>query len=72
MRFCELFLVRAKKNCWFFVSKNEDTVGLCFGDSNTWGYDPAKKTRFLKNIRWTGVLQNLLCNNFNIIEEVLN
>ena len=45
---------------------------LCFGDSNTWGYDPAKQTRFLKNIRWTGVLQNLLGDNFNIIEEGLN
>ena len=45
---------------------------LCFGDSNTWGYDPANQTRFLKSIRWTGVLQNLLGDNFNIIEEGLN
>ena len=45
---------------------------LCFGDSNTWGYDPANQTRFLKNIRWTGVLQNLLGDNFNVIEEGLN
>ncbi len=45
---------------------------LCFGDSNTWGYDPATQTRFSNNIRWTGVLQNLLGNNFNIIEEGLN
>ena len=45
---------------------------LCFGDSNTWGYDPATQTRFPNNIRWTGVLQNLLGDNFNIIEEGLN
>lgn len=45
---------------------------LCYGDSNTWGYDPATQTRFSNNIRWTGVLQNLLGNNFNIIEEGLN
>lgn len=45
---------------------------LCFGDSNTWGYDPATQTRFSNNIRWTGVLQNLLGTNFNIIEEGLN
>ena len=45
---------------------------LCFGDSNTWGYDPATQTRFPNNLRWTGVLQNLLGDNFNIIEEGLN
>jgi len=45
---------------------------LCFGDSNTWGYDPECQTRFLKNKRWTGVLQHLLGDNFNIIEEGLN
>jgi len=45
---------------------------LCFGDSNTWGYDPATQTRFSKKIRWTGVLQELLGSNYNIIEEGLN
>ena len=45
---------------------------LCFGDSNTWGYDPETQTRFSKKIRWTGVLQQLLGTNFNVIEEGLN
>ena len=45
---------------------------LCFGDSNTWGYDPSTQTRFSKDIRWTGVLQQLLGSNYNIIEEGLN
>ena len=45
---------------------------LCFGDSNTWGYDPSTHTRFPKNIRWTGVLQKLLGSNFNVVEEGLN
>ena len=45
---------------------------LCFGDSNTWGYDPETQTRFSKKIRWTGVLQKLLGTNFNVIEEGLN
>ena len=45
---------------------------LCFGDSNTWGYDPATQTRFSKDIRWTGVLQQLLGSKYNIIEEGLN
>lgn len=46
---------------------------LCFGDSNTWGYVPGTKAeRYPANIRWTGVLQNLLGNNYEIIEEGLN
>ena len=45
---------------------------LCFGDSNTWGYDPSNQTRFSKDIRWTGVLQQLLGSKYNVIEEGLN
>lgn len=46
---------------------------LCFGDSNTWGYIPGTKAeRYPTDIRWTGVLQNLLGNNYEIIEEGLN
>lgn len=46
---------------------------LCFGDSNTWGYvSGTKHQRYPANIRWTGVLQNLLGNEYEIIEEGLN
>lgn len=52
---------------------------LCYGDSNTWGYvplDPAKKNltiqRYPRNIRWTGLLQQLVGENFFIVEEGLN
>lgn len=52
---------------------------LCYGDSNLRGYIPGsyeEKTglsrRFSKNERWTGILQNSLGNNFNVIEEGLN
>lgn len=47
---------------------------LCFGDSNTWGRKPGDDNlaRFSSNVRWTGVLQNLLGRNFEIIEEGLN
>lgn len=46
---------------------------LCFGDSNTWGYiSGTKHQRYPANIRWTGVLQNLLGNDYEIIEEGLN
>lgn len=43
---------------------------LCFGDSNTWGYNPLTKERFSKEIRWTGRLQAMLENrDINIIED---
>ncbi|NBT63057.1 MAG: G-D-S-L family lipolytic protein, partial [Planctomycetia bacterium] len=45
---------------------------LCFGDSNTWGYVPGIGNRYPKQIRWTGILQNLLGNSSFIIEEGLN
>ncbi len=45
---------------------------LCFGDSNTWGYDPVSKERFTGNVRWTGVLQAALGSGFRVIEEGLN
>ncbi len=45
---------------------------LCFGDSNTWGYNPSDQQRFGPDVRWTGVLQNKLGAGFRIIEEGLN
>ncbi len=41
---------------------------VCFGDSNTWGYNPENGERFDKNIRWTGVLQKLLGEQYNVVE----
>jgi lysophospholipase L1-like esterase len=45
---------------------------LCFGDSNTWGYNPATEDRFDDETRWTGVLQAALGPDFIVIEEGLN
>ena len=45
---------------------------LCFGDSNTWGAIPQESNRYPENIRWTGVLQNELGENYQIIEEGYN
>ncbi|MGO9309427.1 MAG: SGNH/GDSL hydrolase family protein [Spirochaetia bacterium] len=45
---------------------------LCFGDSNTWGYDPVTRGRFPGDVRWTGVLQAALGTGFRVIEEGLN
>jgi len=45
---------------------------LCYGDSNTWGYDPATQTRFPRDIRWPGVLKTELGEGYIVIEEGLN
>ncbi len=45
---------------------------LCYGDSNTWGYDPATKERFGPDVRWTGVVQRRLGSDYRVIEEGLN
>lgn len=45
---------------------------LCYGDSNTWGFNPATRGRFGRDTRWTGVLQADLAGDFVIIEEGLN
>jgi lysophospholipase L1-like esterase len=46
---------------------------LCYGDSNTWGYDPVSKKRLPANVRWTGVLRQMLSSGcFEVIEEGLN
>lgn len=45
---------------------------LCYGDSNTWGYVPIIGDRFPANMRWTGLLQESLGDDYEIIEEGLN
>lgn len=45
---------------------------LCFGDSNTWGFNPINKERFSREVRWTGILQKELGNEYHVIEEGCN
>ena len=45
---------------------------LCYGDSNTWGREPLKDTRFPLDVRWPGVLRQQLGSGFWVIEEGLN
>lgn len=45
---------------------------LCFGDSNTFGYNPNNGSRYNENSRWTGILNNLCKNNYEIIEAGCN
>ena len=45
---------------------------LCYGDSNTWGYDPATQSRFPRDTRWPGALRKNLGDEYLVIEEGLN
>lgn len=45
---------------------------LCYGDSNTWGYNPKTGERLAHDKRWPGVLKNDLGDGYRVIEEGLN
>jgi lysophospholipase L1-like esterase len=45
---------------------------LCYGDSNTWGYDPASRSRLGPDARWTGVAAAALGPDVRVVEEGLN
>lgn len=44
---------------------------VCYGDSNTWGYDALTGGRFPEEIRWTARLGALLGSGYTVIEEGL-
>jgi lysophospholipase L1-like esterase len=44
---------------------------LCYGDSNTWGYDATTEGRFGRWERWPGVLQRALGDGVHVVEEGL-
>lgn len=45
---------------------------LCYGDSNTFGWDPENGCRFPRNLRWPGVLQAEAGSSVEVLEEGLN
>jgi len=45
---------------------------LCYGDSNTWGYDPATEGRYPLEARWVSVLARELGSDYHVIPEGLN
>lgn len=45
---------------------------LCFGDSNTYGFNPLNGTRYSSDIRWTGILKNNLKGKYKVIEAGCN
>lgn len=45
---------------------------VCFGDSNTWGYNPNTAERYQWGVRWTSILQEKLSfEKVHVIEEGL-
>lgn len=51
---------------------NSSKTILCFGDSNTYGQSAEDGTRLAKDARWTGILQNMLGEGYEVIEEGLS
>lgn len=45
---------------------------LCFGDSNTWGFDPATGSRLPYAQRWTSVMASRLGPGWHVIAEGMN
>ena len=45
---------------------------VCYGDSNTWGFNAATCDRLAPDARWTGVVQDELGSGYRVIEEGLN
>lgn len=45
---------------------------LCFGDSNSWGFIPAKATRYYYGTRWTGVAAQELGDEYHFIEDCIS
>jgi lysophospholipase L1-like esterase len=52
------------------TNPNAKTI-LCYGDSNTWGQKPDKSGRYPSDIRWTGLLQKALSDDYYVVEEGL-
>ncbi len=44
---------------------------VCYGDSNTWGAVPLSNDRYPADVRWVGVLQNILGPDYEVVNEGL-
>lgn len=45
---------------------------VCFGDSNTFGFNPRNGKRYDENTRWSGILKQKLKDKFSVIETGCN
>lgn len=62
------------KKCKFeFLRYNKNMKKiLCYGDSNTFGYIPENFGRYSKNERFSGILEEILTQEFEVLEEGMN
>ncbi len=51
---------------------DEPRTLLCFGDSNTWGFEPGSMTRYPRRVRWPGVAAAELGEAWHVVEAGLN
>jgi lysophospholipase L1-like esterase len=52
-----------------FMNANDSAKTIvCYGDSNTWGRVPGAG-RYPRSIRWTGILQKLLGDQYEVVNE---
>ena len=42
---------------------------ICYGDSNTFGFNPIDGSRYNEDTRWTSLLQENLGNEYEVINE---
>ena len=70
----ERFLLKWLDKSMYYGKENVKSAKtiLCYGDSNTYGYNPENGMRFQKDLRWTGRLQKLLGDDYLIVEEGCN
>ncbi|MCQ2561699.1 MAG: GDSL-type esterase/lipase family protein [Clostridia bacterium] len=45
---------------------------FCYGDSNTFGFEPVTRGRHPYDVRWTGVLQEMLGSEYRVLEQGSN
>ena len=53
----------------FRISNKKMKKFLCYGDSNTFGYNAKDGSRYNQQERWSGILKTKLQGKFEIIEE---
>ncbi len=51
---------------------SEPRTLLCFGDSNTWGFDPLSGRRYPRCVRWPGAAAAALGAGWSVVEAGLN
>ena len=57
---------------WVFYEYEKVPTILCFGDSNTYGYNPNNGGRYPPYVRWTDGLQHRLGSRYKVIPEGLS